>query len=220
MGKVSLLRDFFSETLLRVVMAAALVMLFASNAQAQLGVNFGYAPETNTTNYTLGGRSSLSTLEMTGFFVGVNYNIELASSFGLSIGADGRYNTKTETKPSGTYIAKYTQLLVDIPVLLNLSLHFGDNARLTLFVGPTFSYALSGNTNYSENVQNTSSDSPWYCEDSSRRRLDILGTAGAAFTYEKFRVFGGYRMGLVDLDKDEHYNLTSSGVFVGLGYLL
>ena len=62
--------------------AAAFVMLFASNAQAQLGVNIGYAPQTTT---TVSGNSS-STSDLNGMFAGVNYNHILSGNIGISFG--------------------------------------------------------------------------------------------------------------------------------------
>ncbi|MBQ6069714.1 MAG: outer membrane beta-barrel protein [Bacteroidales bacterium] len=200
------------------IIAAAMVMLFAGNTQAQLGINFGYAPQTTTT--TIGNNNSSS--DLTGFFAGVNYNKPLASGIGLSVGADFRYNTKSESTTilSATTTTKQTQMIVDIPVLVNFGIALGSEAQLSLFVGPTVSYALSGNTNVSENVLNTSTDINWYGEKSNNSQLDLLGTFGAALTYQQFRLFGGYRIGLLDLDKRDNVKSTTSGIFVGLGYIL
>ena len=49
------------------IFAAAFVMLFASNAQAQLGFNFGYAPQTTTVSL----KSTSSHSDMTGLFAGI-----------------------------------------------------------------------------------------------------------------------------------------------------
>ena len=200
------------------ILAAAFVMLFANNAQAQLGVNIGYAPQTTTV--TTGNSSSSS--DMNGFFAGVNYNHVLSGNIGLSFGGQVRYNTKTTTASilSATETTKQTQLLVDVPVLLNFAIPMGSEARIALFVGPVFSYALSGNTNVAENVLNTSTDFNWYGEKSNNSQFDLMGAAGAALEFKTFRLFGGYRMGFLDLDKRDNVKSTTSGIFVGLGYLL
>lgn len=200
------------------MIAAALVMLFAGNAQAQLGVNFGYAPQ--TTSNTINNK--VSTSEMPGFFAGVNYNMALTHGLGLSIGVDGRYNTKTtkETVLSATATTKETQLLIDVPVLFNFGLTLGEATTLSVFFGPTFTYALKGNTNYSENVLNTSTDYNWYGENADLKQFDILATAGASLRYHDFRLFGGYRMGLLDISKSDKCKSNTSGLFVGLGYVL
>ena len=200
------------------IIAAAFVMLFANNAQAQLGVNIGYAPQTTTV--TSGSSSSSS--DMNGFFAGVNYNHILSGNIGVSFGGQVRYNTKTSSTSilSATTTTKETQLLVDVPVLFNFAIPMGSDARIALFAGPVFSYALKGNTNISENVLNTSTDHNWYGENSNNSQFDLMGAAGAALEFKTFRLFGGYRMGFLDLDKRDKVKSTTSGIFVGLGYLL
>ena len=57
-------------------MAVAACMLFAGKANAQLTLNVGYAPTTLT--YTYGGNDTK--MDMNGFFVGANYNINLTGT--------------------------------------------------------------------------------------------------------------------------------------------
>ncbi len=47
-----------------------------------------------------------------------------------------------------------------------------------------------------------------------------MGAAGVAFDFQTFRLFGGYRLGFADLDKRDKVKTTTSGIFVGLGYML
>ena len=200
------------------IIAAAFVMLLAGNAQAQLGVNIGYAPQTTT----VASGSNSSSSDMNGFFAGVNYNHVLSGNIGVSFGGQIRYNTKTTSSTilSATSTTKQTQLLVDVPVLFNFAIPMGSDARIALFVGPVFSYALKGNTNISENVLNTNTNVDWYGENSNNNQFDLMGAAGAALEFKTFRLFGGYRMGFADLDKREKVKATTSGIFVGVGYML
>ena len=196
------------------IIAVVAAMFFAGNANAQtLGVNLGYAPQT-TTNFTPG--------EMAGFFGGVNYNHVLSGNIGLSFGGQLRYNYKktTNTVLSASQTTTHTQLLIDVPVLLNFAIPLGGNARLAVFAGPVLSYALNGNTNISENVLNTSNDYKWYGDNSNYKQFDLLGAVGAALEFQQFRLFGGYRMGLLNINKSEKTTSKTSGIFVGLGYLL
>lgn len=196
------------------IIAVVAAMFFAGNANAQtLGINLGYAPQT-TTNFTPG--------EMAGFFGGVNYNHVLSGNIGLSFGGQLRYNYKktTNTVLSATQTTTHTQLLIDVPVLLNFAIPLGGNARLAVYAGPVLSYALNGNTNISENVLNTSNDYKWYGNSSNYKQFDLLGAVGAALEFQQFRLFGGYRMGLLDINKSEKTTSKTSGIFVGLGYLL
>ncbi len=193
-------------------------MLFASNANAQLGVNIGYAPQTSTTTIS----NSSSTSDLNGLFAGVNYNHILSGNIGVSFGGQVRYNFKTTTNSllSVTTTTKETQILVDVPVLFNFAIPLGSDARIALFAGPVFSYALKGNTNVKENVLNTDNNINWYGENSNNSQFNLMGAAGVAFDFQTFRLFGGYRMGFLDLDKRDNVKTTTSGIFVGLGYLL
>ena len=196
------------------IIAAAFVMLFASNAQAQLGFNFGYAPQTTTVSM----KSTSSHSDMTGLFAGVNYNMALSSGLGLSMGVDGRYNFSSSTTTLAT--VKETQMLIDVPILLNIGLTLAEKMTLTLFAGPTISYALKGNT--ATDVLNTDNiiNVDWYGENSNNKQLDILATAGVSLRFTDLRFFGGYRLGLLDLDARDNVKTNTSGLFFGVGYVL
>lgn len=196
------------------LIAIAAFLLLAGKTQAQgLGINIGFAPQ-STTNFT--------PQEMNGFFAGVNYNHALSNNIGLSFGGQVRYNMKksTTTVLSASETTTYTQILVDVPVLFNFAIPFGNDVRLAIFAGPVLSYALKGNTNISENVLNTSTDFNWYGEKSNYNQFDLLGAVGVSLRYQAFRLFGGYRMGLLDINKSDKVKSTTSGIFVGLGFVL
>jgi hypothetical protein len=196
------------------LIAIAAFLLLAGKTQAQgLGINIGFAPQ-STTNFT--------PQEMNGFFAGVNYNHALSNNIGLSFGGQVRYNMKksTTTVLSASETTTYTQILVDVPVLFNFAIPFGNDVRLAIFAGPVLSYALKGNTNISENLLNTSTDFNWYGEKSNYNQFDLLGAVGVSLRYQTFRLFGGYRMGLLDINKSDKVKSTTSGIFVGLGFVL
>ena len=196
------------------IIAVAAFLLLAGKSQAQgLGINIGFAPQ-STTNFT--------PQEMNGFFAGVNYNHALSNNIGLSFGGQVRYNMKksTTTVLSASETTTYTQILVDVPVLFNFAIPFGNDVRLTIFAGPVLSYALKGNTNISEYVLNTSNNLNWYGEKSNYNQFDLMGAAGAALEFQQLRLFAGYRMGFLDLNKSDKAKATTSGYFVGLGYIL
>ena len=196
------------------LIAIAAFLLLAGKTQAQgLGINIGFAPQ-STTNFT--------PQEMNGFFAGVNYNHALSNNIGLSFGGQVRYNMKksTTTVLPASETTTYTQILVDVPVLFNFAIPFGNDVRLAIFAGPVLSYALKGNTNISENVLNTSTDFNWYGEKSNYNQFDLLGAVGVSLRYQTFRLFGGYRMGLLDINKSDKVKSTTSGIFVGLGFVL
>lgn len=210
----------------------AATVLFAGMASAQMGLNVGYAPQTYTTTYTNGNNSNTSTSSMTGLFVGVNYNTPISGGLNVSVGLQGRLNTSGDTTAAGGSVVggsvkvKNTQLLVDVPVLLNYGLELNSALKLSIFAGPTISYALMGKTKTVTTVtvlgnsNTTESESNWYGDDSHRKALDVSATIGLAVTYNQFRLYGGYNMGLLNLTDVDNYTLKGSNLFLGIGYNL
>ena len=43
---------------------------------------------------------------------------------------------------------------------------------------------------------------------------------GADVKFSNFNLFGGYRLGLLDLNKSDNASLKTNGLFVGLGFTL
>lgn len=214
------------------IIACAAAMFLTGKANAQLGINAGYAPVTLSTAVTSGNTTTTSSSEMDGFFAGVTYNYGIANNMGVAFGLQGRYYTKTSTG-SGSLIvvnandkSTTTQLLLDVPVLFNYSFPLGSSAKLSAFVGPTFSYAVYGNTHVVStttilgNTSTSENDYAMYGDNSSNSRFDLTAAFGLQFQYSDFRLFGGYRLGLTDLNSNDNIKTTSSGLFVGLGYSL
>lgn len=210
----------------------AATVLFAGIANAQLGINVGYAPQTYKTTWTSGSTSSTTTSAMNGFFAGVNYNINLTGDLGVSLGVDYRQNFSTDNDGLGIGIAgatvenKHSQSLVDVPILFNYGLKLTDALKLSVFVGPTVSFALAGNTHSTVTAtvlgvsSTTESDNDWYGDNSNRKKLDISGTVGVNVQYNAFRLFGGYNMGFLNLTDADNAKLKASNWFVGLGFSL
>lgn len=211
---------------------AAIAMCFAGKANAQLGINAGYAPVTFSTVNTNGNTTTNTSSKMDGFFAGVTYNNALSGNLGVAVGLQGRYNTKTSAGSanfvvvSGNDKSTTTQLLLDVPVLFNYSLSLNGSAKLTAFAGPTFSYALYGNTHVTTtttilgSTSTSENDYAMYGDNSTNNRLDITAAFGLQFQYSDFRLFGGYRLGLTDLNSNDNVKTTSSGLFVGAGFNL
>lgn len=210
----------------------AATVLFAGMASAQLGINVGYAPQTYKTTYTSGSTSATSTMNLNGFFAGVNYNINITGDLGVSLGVDYRQNFGTDNDALGLGIAgatvenKHSQSLVDVPILFNYGLKLTDELKLSVFLGPTVSFALAGNTHSTVTAtvlgvsSTTETDNDWYDSDSNQKKLDISGTAGVMLQYNGFRLFGGYNMGFMNLTDADNTKMKASNWFVGLGYSL
>ena len=200
------------------IVAFVAAMFVAGNAQAQLSVNIGYAPESIKTVID----NSVSTENYQGFFAGVTYNIGLAKDLGVAIGPQLRLNTNSET--SSLYIpfvgtitgtSKSTQLLIDVPVLFNYGISINRDFTVTPFIGPMLTLAATGKTKVTTN--NTTNTYNWYGDNSSYSRFNLNGVGGVALAYNQFKLFGGYRLGLLDLDSRNDYNVKTQGFFVGLG---
>ena len=202
--------------------ALAAAVLFAGNtANAQLGINVGYAPQTFKMDYTSGSISLKDTTSMTGFFLGVNYNVNITGDLNVSVGLQGRYNTYSDenTVLGVTTKTNSTQMLVDVPILFNYGLSLTDDLKVSLFLGPTISYALSGKTTYTVGSIETTSD--WYKEDEGNQgAFDLGGTLGVCASFSGIRLFGGYNMGLMNLSKADNTTVKGSNWFIGLGYAL
>ncbi len=214
------------------IIACVAAMLLAGTAKAQVGVNIGYAPVTLSTATTIGNTTTNTSSELNGFFAGVTYNYGIGNNLGVAFGLQGRYNTKTSTGSanfivvSGNDKSTTTQILLDVPVLFNYSLPLGNDAKLSVFAGPTFSYAIYGNTHVTTtttilgSTSTSETDYAMYGDNSANNRFDITAAFGLQFQYSAFRLFGGYRIGLIDLNSNDNIKTTSSGLFVGLGYSL
>ena len=196
-------------------------VLFAGIASAQLGINVGYAPQTFSKS---SGSLVNAPSSMNGFFAGVNYNINLTGDLGVSLGGQFRYNTASDDATAFGYnvgTATYSQTVIDVPILFNYGIKLTDALKLSVFAGPTVSFALSGNTK----VEGTplaifDGDYDWYDANSNMKKLDISGTFGVNLQYNAFRLFGGYNLGLLDLDGDSNETAKASNWFVGLGFSL
>lgn len=201
----------------------AATVLFAGMASAQLGIHVGYAPQTYLTKATVAGTTLTDTTSMTGFFVGVDYNVNLTGDLNVSVGLQGRYNTKSEENTIlgvSTKVAS-TQMLIDVPILFNYGLNLSDALKLSIFVGPTVNFALSGKTTTTVGAPlNTENESNWYDDNSDLKKLDVALTAGLALNFSDIKIFGGYNMGLMNLTGADNTTMKGTNFFVGVGYNL
>lgn len=204
------------------IAAVAIAMLFAGTTQAQknnLTVNIGYAPQTSNTVVTsILNTDTKTSMDMTGFFAGVSYTSAVTPNLGLTVGAQARYNYKNEE--NSLLKSNHTQFLVDVPVMLSFGIQMGNDIRLGIFAGPAFSFAVQGKTNKTIKLTGSDDDDDWYEDGDDRQRFDISGAAGLSLQFRTVRLYGGYRMGFLDLNKNNNIKTTTQGLFVGLGYCL
>ena len=180
------------------IVALIAAMFVAGNVQAQTTIYAGYAPETFVTGNT--------STNYQGFFAGFTKNFGLAKGIGVAAGAQFRINSKS------------TQFLVDVPILFNYGIGINRDIKVTPFVGPMLSLALAGNSKVSVGSNTTTTN--WYGDNSNQNRFNIYAVFGADLKFNQFNVFGGYRLGLLDLNSSDNIILKNNGFFVGLGYSL
>ncbi len=80
------------------------------------------------------------------------------------------------------------------------------------------SLALVGNTKTS--IGNSTTTSNWYGDNSRLNRFNLYAVFGADVKFSQFNLFGGYRLGLLDLNSSDNITLKANGLFIGLGYSL
>ena len=193
-------------------MALVAALFIAGQTQAQSMIYAGYAPET-----FVSGKTSTN---YQGFFAGFTQNFGLSQGIGVAAGAQFRMNTKSESNTllGVTSTTKENQFLIDVPILFNYGIGINRDLSITPFVGPMVSLALAGNTKYSIGSSTTTTD--WYGDNSNMGRFNLYAVFGADVKFGQFNLFGGYRLGLLDLNSSDNYTLKTNGLFVGLGYTL
>ena len=195
------------------IVALVAAMFVAGNVQAQSTIYATYAPETfvagsNSTNYQ-------------GFSVGFSQNIELAKGIGVAAGAQFRMNMRNTTQTIWGITGKTneTQTIIDVPILFNYKVAVNRDLAIVPFVGPMPSIALTGVTKGADPLFGENSYD-WYGENSNQSRFNLYAVFGADVKFANFNLFGGYRLGLLDLDKTDNASLKTNGLFVGLGFTL
>ena len=123
-----------------------------------------------------------------------------------------------------TTTIKDFQLLIDVPVLINYNININNNFAITPFVGPMVSFAAVGKTNtkvMAGNTQISDTDHNWYGENGDLKRFNLYAVFGGNVRFGGFNLYGGYRMGLLNILKStDSVTMKTNGFFVGLGFTL
>ena len=204
------------------ILALVAAMFVAGNAQAQTTINVGYSPETFKTSYS----SNSIKDNYQGLHFGFVTNVKLVQELGIGAGAQVRMNMqqKKESLLGSTTTIKDFQLLIDVPVLINYNININNNFAITPFVGPMVSFAAIGKTNtkvMAGNTQISDTDHNWYGENGDLKRFNLYAVFGGNVRFGGFNIYGGYRMGLLNILKDtDSVTMKTNGFFVGLGFTL
>lgn len=195
------------------IVALVAAMFVAGNVQAQSTVYAAYAPETFV--------SGNSNEAYQGFALGFTQNVGLAQGIGVAAGAQFRMNMRSATESLLGLTGKVnkTQMLIDVPVLFNYAIEVNRDLAIVPFVGPMASLAVVGTTKGVDPIFGENS-SDWYGDNSNQSRFNLYAVFGADVKFTNFNLFGGYRLGLLDLNKSDNASLKTNGLFVGLGFTL
>ena len=195
------------------IVALVAAMFVAGNVQAQSTIYATYAPET----FVAGSNS----MNYQGFSVGFSQNIDLAKGIGVAAGAQFRMNMRNTTQTIWGITGKTneTQTIIDVPILFNYKIAVNRDLAIIPFVGPMPSLALTGVTKGADPLFGENSYD-WYGDNSNQGRFNLYAVFGADVKFTNFNLFGGYRLGMLDLDKSDNASLKTNGLFVGLGFTL
>ena len=198
---------------------AAAVMLFAVEANAQIGVGVGY----NMLNNVQKALDEDESGALNGFYVEATYDINFLErsrgELGLQPGLRFSYAGDHESEEALGVKAKASEneTYLDIPVLVKYSYDL-DAVKLSAFAGPVLSCGLSSVAKVSVDDNTTKASN--YGDESVYGRFDVkLGLGiGAAFM-DKFNAKLGYNVGLLNRYTGNLDDLTfRTGVFyVGVG---
>ena len=228
--------------------AVAAAMLVAGTASAQLSVNAGYLSGTakSHTESTLGNTTTVKDTTASlggGFYVGGSYNVELMGGLGVAPGIYFNYMSKKDVRNyslpvlgDGTVTTTTKMMNINIPILVNYKLTFGDDFAIFAFVGPDIVFGINANTKVVDKFGSTETvtENDLYKKENGEDAVDMtrfdLGLMfGAGVQFTKFRVELGYELGLMNRLGEKEYSTTGyswkgseniNRFFIGVGYAL
>ena len=200
---------------------AASMMLIGTAAIAQPSLGIGYL---NSTDKVKSG-STTKTTNLSGFYVGGSYNINLAGSFGV---APGLYYGLATKSDADSYFGintnvDVTEHYLSIPVMFNAGLTFADGIVGRVYAGPSLAYGIASDTKVKGSIAGFSKDTKInnYGDDYHYGRFDVMFGGGVAvefFDMVRFNV--GYDYGLVNrYTGDGDITRHRSQFNIGVAYL-
>ena len=193
----------------KIILTLALAAVAAIGAHAQIGVGVGYTQKNFSDVFKNEG----------GLFVGANYNIELVNGLAVAPGIDFAmvsYKKDDLNYQKENYLA--------IPVMFNYAINLVDGFKLVPYLGPTFSYGISGKAKGGVSwggITLSSDEYDVYETFDDHNRLDIMIGGGVALdVMDMVRVQIGYNLGLLNRNNDSDGTaIKTSGVNFGVAYL-
>ena len=202
------------------ILALAAAMLFAAEANAQIGLGLGY----HLFNSVQKADGQKNNNELNGFYVEATYDInfleKLWGNIGIQPGLRFSYAGSFDRAEVYGVPAKssWNETYFDVPVFVKYSQDLGDLGFFA-FAGPVFSCGLTSNSKTS--VNDVSTKINVYEGDPEYSRFDLkLGVGVGVTGLDNFNVKVGYNFGMLNRYTGSVRDLSyRTGVFyVGVGY--
>ena len=203
------------------ILAAAALMLSASNAFAQIAVGAGYL---NATDKVKVGNDDTDA-NLNGAYAGISFNIPIAGGFAV---APGLYYSALFAKDDILSVGslkvdgKTTEHFINVPVNFNLGFDLAPDMTAFVFAGPTLQYGLASKTKVEGSVggNNGDYDIDNYKDGSNYNKMNVLLGGGVGMNLmDTFQITVGYDYGLLDLNKSDDIKRNKSYIKLGVAYL-
>lgn len=186
------------------VMAALVVVLLAAgNVHAQRMIYASYDPEI----FMEGNVSQ----KLHGVTFGFLKDFEFSRQLHVAVGGQYRMNVRYYTLNGVSVNDQH--MAIDVPVMINYPIRIDRDLYFIPFGGPMASLALAGYTKAGK----SGATIQWYDENSNRKRFNIYAVLGGDFNFDLIHIFGGIRLGMLDLSTSDLSTIKTKGFFVGLG---
>ena len=203
------------------LLAAAVMMLSASNAFAQIAVGAGYL---NATDSFKNG-SSTEKANSNGFYAGISFNIPIAGGLAVAPGVyySGLFskddvfstsflNTKVDSKTQEHYI--------NVPVNFNYGIEMAPDMTAFIYAGPTLQYGLASKTKVEGTIAGYSGDKDVdnYADGSDYGKMNVLLGGGVGMNLmNAFQITVGYDYGLMNLYTGDADDVKHNKSYIKLG---
>ncbi|MFR8804504.1 MAG: porin family protein [Anaerovoracaceae bacterium] len=160
---------------------AASMMLIGAAAIAQPSLGIGYL---NSTDKVKSG-STTKTTNLSGFYVGGSYNINLAGSFGV---APGLYYGLATKSDADSYFGintnvDVTEHYLSIPVMFNAGLTFADGIVGRIYAGPSLAYGIASDKGRDPSPVFKGHQDQQHGDDYHYGRFDVMLGGGVAVEF-------------------------------------
>lgn len=198
------------------ILAAAVLMLTATNAFAQMSVGAGYLNATDK----VGDNST----NLNGLYLGASYNIPISGGFAVAPGLyySGLFKSGEilNTSILNTKVdSKLTEHFVNIPLNFNVNFELAPDMTAFIYAGPTFQYGLSSKTKIEGSVAGYNGDKDFdnYGDNTNYSKTNVLLGGGVGMNVNSFQLTVGYDYGLLNLytgngDVQRHKSYVKLGV--------